>query len=407
MMDRESDEPRQISDAASPQRRANGSATLPRHRATKQTTSMQPEFQTVERVTLEHGRAFVKQWFRRSRADGAIDEARCDAGIMTWPDEDSPAETESQRAYFRAEAEIFNRLEGLAGEFIATMFAQAANEVLHPRRSPDPSRLVEVRSVTAEMIEHVAAHFLDDPCGSFTDVLDTSDFVGWPQGDDDPAVSAARSESLALADEVRVRMQAILAPSVATAFAQAASEVTKQPIGPASAARGKAGQPAGIRGHGIREIFLRPQAEYSVEEAADLLGVPASRIWEHGDAFAYREQGHMTLEDVLLEIVCFYSTKELSGILSGEGDDDLRHLLPRGREIQSAVFNLPKYLADYLEYEATRLASLRGGMVVDADAALENILEDGAICDEEFDDGDAGHITRSLVRTLRPRIVAR
>jgi hypothetical protein len=88
-----------------------------------------PKVQTVNVVTMEHGRDFAQRWYD---SDGMM-TACYNTGIMTWPDgtlEDHAA----QDHFHDLEDEILHEVFEATKQAIAEAFVKAANAVLDRER---------------------------------------------------------------------------------------------------------------------------------------------------------------------------------------------------------------------------------------------------------------------------------
>jgi hypothetical protein len=163
-------------------------------------------------------------------------------------------------------------------------------------------------------------------------------------------------------------------------------------------------------GDGVRDVFLNPQPSYSVSDAEARLEIENLFLPSRSD---YRN-GRVPLESFLSELMMRWSSQKLDDVLSGEGADDLRHLLPEGRAMRSVTFMLPAYLITALTVESERLSRRPGHQISDPNAALESLLEDyafdmDAATDEEAEQHAPGFrkardLSGTLARTLFRRL---
>ncbi len=161
-------------------------------------------------------------------------------------------------------------------------------------------------------------------------------------------------------------------------------------------------------GNGVRDVFLNPQPSYSVSDAESRLEIADLPIPFGGGV----KNGRVSLEAFLSKLMDRWSSKKLDEALSGEGLDDLRHLLPEGRAMRSVTFMLPAYLVAALTVESGRLGRLAQNQhqVIDLDAALESLLENyafdlDAAADEEAEQHAPGFrnardLSGTMARTL-------
>jgi hypothetical protein len=85
-----------------------------------------PKVETVNVVTMEHGRKFAEGWFRES-----IDDACDDTGVLTWPgdDEDDPSDDATER-FHEVTNDICRRVYEATKDQIAEAFVRVANDVI-------------------------------------------------------------------------------------------------------------------------------------------------------------------------------------------------------------------------------------------------------------------------------------
>ena len=105
-----------------------------------------PKVETVNAVTMEHGRQFAEGWF-----DGNMNDACERAGIMTWPEWDR----DQQAGFKDLEDDICQRVYDALKEHIAETFVRVANAVIDAERrrteeTLTPPRIETVGVVTME-----------------------------------------------------------------------------------------------------------------------------------------------------------------------------------------------------------------------------------------------------------------
>jgi hypothetical protein len=177
-----------------------------------------PKVETVNVVTMEHGRQFLETWFD----GGDINEACFKTGILTWHGEDE---------YGRASAledDILRRFFEAVKEHMIETFVRVANAAIDAERLFDDTKLVppRVETVPVVTVEHGEA-FTDDAhrhmidSGGFVEAFCQTHVMKWP--DDDEPAQAHFNE---MADEIRDRIHEETRPVIVEAFVRIASDVT-------------------------------------------------------------------------------------------------------------------------------------------------------------------------------------
>jgi len=187
-----------------------------------------PKIETVNAVTMEHGRDFAQAWF-----DGNIDTAFEGTDVLTYPGDDA----DQQAALVDLQDDITGRVFEAVKEQIAEAFVRIANAVIEEeRRRVDaplvPPRVETVEVVTAEhaetFIEEVHQRLIDS--GVFTEALERTHVMTWPDGNEDCAQpeTEAQKHFNEMADEIRDRLNEETKGAIAEAFVRIAGDVTSR-----------------------------------------------------------------------------------------------------------------------------------------------------------------------------------
>jgi hypothetical protein len=94
-----------------------------------------PRVETVNVVTMEHGRLFVERLFGGSDVDDACD----DTHILTWPadDGDKDPSDEATEAFHALTHDICSRVYDAMKEQIAETFVRVANAAIRRRTTEE------------------------------------------------------------------------------------------------------------------------------------------------------------------------------------------------------------------------------------------------------------------------------
>jgi hypothetical protein len=180
-----------------------------------------PKVETVNAVTMEHGRDFAEGWF-----EGNIEDAFEKAGIMTWPEWD----LDLQANFQDSEDDICQRVYDALKEQIAETFVRVANAAIDAERrrkeeTLTPPRIETVGLVTVEhadtVIDAINEKLIDS--GAFIEGFSEAAIMTWP--DDDEAAQAHYNK---LADEIRDRLFAETRPVIAAAFVRIGNAVIEE-----------------------------------------------------------------------------------------------------------------------------------------------------------------------------------
>ena len=174
--------------------------------------------ETVNVVTMEHGRQFAEAWF-----DGDdINEACFKTKILTWSGEDEYGQASA------VEDDIVRRFSEALKDQIIETFVRVANAAIDAERLADdteltPPRVQTVPIVTVEhaetFVEDIHRHLIDT--GGFVEAFHETHIMRWP--DDDKAAQEHFEE---MADEIRDRLFEETRPVIVEAFVRIASDVT-------------------------------------------------------------------------------------------------------------------------------------------------------------------------------------
>ena len=177
--------------------------------------------ETVNAVTMEHGRGFAEGWF-----EGNMIEAFEAAGIMTWPEWD----LDLQASFQDLEDDICQRVYDALKEQIAETFVRVANaaidaERLRAEETLTPPRIETVGVVTVEhadsLIDVINEKLIDS--GAFIEGFSEAAIMTWPDDDE-----AAQEHYNRLADKIRDRLFAETRSVVAAAFVRIANAVIEE-----------------------------------------------------------------------------------------------------------------------------------------------------------------------------------
>jgi hypothetical protein len=181
-----------------------------------------PKVETVNVVTMEHGRKFAEEWFKVSMA-----EACGETEIMTWPEWDA-----DQQASFRnMEDDICGRVFVAIREHVAETFVRIANaaieeERVRPEEPLDPPRIETVEVVTPEhglvFAEQIYQQTIDTE--HFSEAFGRTEVMTWPDAEDN-VYSDAQKHFHELSDEIRDRLHEETKQAIAEAFVRIAGDV--------------------------------------------------------------------------------------------------------------------------------------------------------------------------------------
>jgi hypothetical protein len=182
-----------------------------------------PKVDTVNVVTMEHGREFAEGWFRES-----IDDACDDTGVLTWPgdDADDPSDDATER-FHELTNDICRRVYDATKDQIAETFVRIANAVIDEERRREneqiaPPRIETVRATVEHgetMLDAINEKLIDS--GAFIDAFSETGIMRWPDDDE-----AAQAHYNAMAAEIRDQLFAETRASVVEAFVRIANDVT-------------------------------------------------------------------------------------------------------------------------------------------------------------------------------------
>ncbi len=184
-----------------------------------------PKIETVNVVTMDHGRKFVQQLFSGVDIGEACDETE----ILKWPGDDAdedPTNDETEGFHLLTK-DICRRLRAAIGDRIAETFVRVANAVIDAERrraeeTLTPPRIETVDVVTVEhadtLIDVVNGRVIDS--GAFVEGFSEAAIMTWPDDDE-----AAQEHYNRLADEIRDRLFEETRPFIAEAFVRIAGDV--------------------------------------------------------------------------------------------------------------------------------------------------------------------------------------
>jgi len=179
--------------------------------------------ETVNAVTMEHGRGFAEGWF-----EGNMIEAFEAAGIMTWPEWD----LDLQASFQDLEDDICQRVYDASKEHIAETFVRIANAVieeerLRPEEPMTPPRVETVEVVTLEHGRVFADRMYEESIGTeyFSVPFGETNILIWPDDDNDGPETAAEKHFTELTDEIRDRLHDETKELIAEAFVRVANDV--------------------------------------------------------------------------------------------------------------------------------------------------------------------------------------
>ncbi|HXA18475.1 MAG TPA: hypothetical protein VN380_15890 [Thermoanaerobaculia bacterium] len=180
-----------------------------------------PKVETVNVVTMEHGKDFAELWFAGSN----ITEACSKTEVLKWPDNE-----EMHADYLDLEDDICTRVFDAVKQQIAEAFVRIANAAIEEERTADDTELTPPRVQTVPIVtaEH-AEMFVDDihqnliDTGGFVEAFSETHILKWP--DDD---SAAQEHLEEMADEIRDRLFEETRPVIMEAFVRIASDATSR-----------------------------------------------------------------------------------------------------------------------------------------------------------------------------------
>jgi hypothetical protein len=177
-----------------------------------------PRVETVNAVTMEHGRQFAQRWF-----EGGIKDAFEATEVLKWPEKHRDA----QNTFFAVQEDICERVFDALKEQIAETFVRVANAAIDAERrrteeTLTPPRIETVGVVTVEhadtLIDAINEKLTDS--GAFIEGFSETAIMTWPDDDE-----AAQEHYNQLADEIRDRLFAETRPVIAAAFVRIANEV--------------------------------------------------------------------------------------------------------------------------------------------------------------------------------------
>jgi hypothetical protein len=187
-----------------------------------------PKVETVNVVTMDHGRKFVQQLFSGVDIGEACDETE----ILKWPGDDAdedPTNDETEGFHLLTK-DICRRLRAAIGDQIAETFVRVANAAIDAERLADdteltPPRVQTVPIVTVEhaetFVEDIHRHLIDT--GGFVEAFHETHIMEWP---DDDKVAQKHFEEMV--DEIRDHLFEETRPVIVEAFVRIASDVTSR-----------------------------------------------------------------------------------------------------------------------------------------------------------------------------------
>lgn len=181
-----------------------------------------PKIETVNAVTMEHGRDFAQAWF-----DGNVDDACEGTDIITYPGDD----VDQQAALVDLLDDITGRVFEAIKEHIAETFVRIANAVIEEARTRVEEPLVPPRVETVQVVtvEHAEA-FIEEAhqhmisTGGYTEAFAEANIMTWPN-DDAKDAEATQNHCREMADEIRDRVHVETKPLIAEAFVRIAGDV--------------------------------------------------------------------------------------------------------------------------------------------------------------------------------------
>ncbi len=183
-----------------------------------------PKIETVNAVTMEHGRRFAQGWF-----DGQIAEACSNTEIMTWPD-GTLDEHSAQSHTHDLEDDICGRVFEAMKEQISETFVRVANAVIEAERQRSVEALGPPKVETAPIVtEEHGAKFVrrmhEDAIsgGLYSDAVAVTRILKWPDDDED-----AQERIHDMSDEIRDRVHEETKSVIADAFVRVANEVIER-----------------------------------------------------------------------------------------------------------------------------------------------------------------------------------
>jgi hypothetical protein len=180
-----------------------------------------PKVETVNVVTMEHGRDFAELWFSGSNMTEACNKTE----VLKWPNNE-----ELHSDYLDLEDDICTRVFDAVKQQIAEAFVRIANaaieeERVRPEEPLDPPRIETVGVVTVEhadtLIDVVNENLINS--GAFIEGFSEAAIMTWPDDDE-----AAQEHYNRLADEIRDRLFAETRPVIAAAFVRIANVVIEE-----------------------------------------------------------------------------------------------------------------------------------------------------------------------------------
>lgn len=185
-----------------------------------------PKVETVNVVTMDHGRDFAEGWF-----DGNTNEAFARAEIAKWPERDR----DRQARYHDFENDICQRVYDALKEQVAETFVRIANaaieeERVHPEEPLVPPRVETAAEVTREQGLVFADHMYRQSIDSedFSVAFGQTQVMTFPSDDVDGEETAAQAHFHELADEIRDRLHDETREFIAEAFARVANDVASR-----------------------------------------------------------------------------------------------------------------------------------------------------------------------------------
>jgi len=177
-----------------------------------------PKVETVNVVTMEHGRDFAELWFSGSNMTEACNKTE----VLKWPNNE-----ELHSDYLDLEDDICTRVFDAVKQQIAEAFVRIANaaieeERVRPEEPLDPPRIETVGVVTVEhadtLIDVINERLIDS--GAFIEGFSEAAIMTWPDDDE-----AAQEHYNRLADQIRDRFFVDTRPFIAEAFVRIANAV--------------------------------------------------------------------------------------------------------------------------------------------------------------------------------------
>ncbi|MGH9423929.1 MAG: hypothetical protein ACRD3J_28390 [Thermoanaerobaculia bacterium] len=213
-----------------------------------------PKIETVDAVTIEHGRTFADGWYAAGSADGRIAGIMdaCDVTeVLKWPQGETIDEELALDAregatdrFFELTHDICSRVFVACREQIAAAFTRAANLVIyaerqreseslvpaplrkHRRKEPVPPRIETIDVITEDNADAFVSwiHEQAISSGAYAEAIESSGVLTWP-GEND---ILKLDQYVALSDEIRDNVFERIRPAFIEAFIRVAGEVTRR-----------------------------------------------------------------------------------------------------------------------------------------------------------------------------------